>query len=109
MCSKRILTIGMLLEITTITTRLLGTVLGGELIISTGGMCQLKSRTPAVSNVLSIVHYMSAIFTPHAIILNRIMGAPSFWAITLMHRDSTGSQKNMFEFFIFNRLHRINT
>ncbi|PVU96642.1 hypothetical protein BB561_001040 [Smittium simulii] len=60
-------------------TRLLGTLLGGELVISTAGLRQLQSSTPAVSNVLSMVHFMSAIFTPRAIILNRIMGAPTSW------------------------------
>ncbi|PVU86787.1 hypothetical protein BB561_006553, partial [Smittium simulii] len=70
-------------------TRLLGTLLGGELVISTAGLRQLQSSTPAVSNVLSMVHFMSAIFTPRAIILNRIMGAPTSW--TQSRNEAPGS------------------
>ncbi|PVU88082.1 hypothetical protein BB561_006039 [Smittium simulii] len=39
-------------------TRLLDTLLGGELVITTAGLHQLQSSTPAASNVVSMVRYM---------------------------------------------------
>ncbi|PVU89594.1 hypothetical protein BB561_005275 [Smittium simulii] len=44
-------------------TRLLGTSIGGGLVITTAGLRQLQSSTLAVSNVLSMVRYMSKIYT----------------------------------------------